>query len=382
MPTLVMVCVAATLTSACNTTSTSTTTASTTLTPSQTPESTPKADQLTPTSPSTPQLEALESSLVSERALSRINGREFVFAEPDEYTGEVKQSFVAVLGDSEYTRFASGEEGYPDEDPKCGPVQLFKGDWEPTTWRTTSPLAVARKLAVKTGEGKGSRGALGEWKSTAVLMDSGQPEEFIDSAFTNLKPCLKRFDFASISLDLSGSALISISWLFGGSITVVEPIGDILYVVEVKGDYDSDIEELFDPFAAAYNRLANEMADAQGLMRKDIDFNDRKSVEYFAVRPSPEPERGDDGTVIYEVLDSGSQEVVVSYGTATGSEQVVLAPPWRREINDFKQGAILTLVVSSLDEAGAGCRITVGGRVVAENMSRGSYTTATCRARR
>ena len=87
-------------------------------------------------------------------------------------------------------------------------------------------------------------------------------------------------------------------------------------------------------------------------------------------------------TITFEVTGGGKADITYQV-TSDQSQDNGAALPWSKTVTSKEALLVPTLVASSRsesDNSSIRCKITVGGKVVKENASKGAYATVSCTA--
>lgn len=95
-----------------------------------------------------------------------------------------------------------------------------------------------------------------------------------------------------------------------------------------------------------------------------------------------EPEKAAAGKkIVMEVTASKSKKASVTYGlNADQSQDNEAKLPWKKELSSAEALTIVTVVAQNSGSGEIACKITVDGKVVTENKSKGEYAVVTCNA--
>ena len=85
--------------------------------------------------------------------------------------------------------------------------------------------------------------------------------------------------------------------------------------------------------------------------------------------------------IVMEVTASKSKKASVTYGlNADQSQDNEAKLPWKKELSTAEALTIVTVVAQNSAGGEISCKISVDGRVVKENKSKGEYAVVTCSA--
>jgi hypothetical protein len=95
-----------------------------------------------------------------------------------------------------------------------------------------------------------------------------------------------------------------------------------------------------------------------------------------------EPEKASAGKkIVMEVTASKSKKASVTYGlNADQSQDNEAKLPWKKELTSAEALTIASLVAQNSGSGEISCKISVDGKVVKENKSKGEYAVVTCSA--
>lgn len=85
--------------------------------------------------------------------------------------------------------------------------------------------------------------------------------------------------------------------------------------------------------------------------------------------------------IVMEVTASKSKKASVTYGlNADQSQDNEAKLPWKKELSSAEALTIVSVVAQNSGSGEISCKITVDGKVVKENKSKGEYAVVTCSA--